>query len=86
MPKVTFRKVHCQIHFCQSVEELVHDLEMFLPGVTVDNRVVNVGFASLKAMQKGMNHPLKARKVPGAFILKGKKPNVYSVNTYIYPG
>jgi hypothetical protein len=44
---------------CQSVEELEHDLEMFLPGVPVDNRVVNVGFASLKVMQKGMNHPLK---------------------------
>jgi hypothetical protein len=50
MTKVTFRKVHYQVCFCQSVEELAHDLEMFLQGVSVDNRVVNVGFASLKVM------------------------------------
>ena len=56
---VTFCKVQCQVCFFQSVKELAHDLEMFLPGVTVYNRVVNIGFASLKVEQTGVDHPLK---------------------------
>jgi hypothetical protein len=59
MTNVTFRKVHCQVRFCQSVEEIAYDLEMFLKGATIHNCVVNVGLASLKVLQKGMKNPLK---------------------------
>ena len=60
-PNSLFSKFDSQLRFAQTLEELSHNLDVFLPRSTINDDVVDVSFATFDIRDNTVNESLERR-------------------------